>query len=62
MDADHLTLQSTSITANSAPNGGGGGIFDDSGASSVALVGTNQIFSNSGGNCAPAVTVDGCTG
>jgi predicted outer membrane repeat protein len=62
VDADHLTLQNSNITANSAPSGDGGGVYNDSGAGTVSLIGTNLISRNYGGNCAPAISVDGCTG
>ena len=56
-----MTLANNSITDNSAPSSDGGGVYNDYTAS-VALVGTNRIFWNSGGNCAPTNAVNGCTG
>jgi predicted outer membrane repeat protein len=61
-DADYVTLANNSITDNSAPSGDGGGVYNDYTAASVVLVGTNRIFWNSGGNCAPTNAVNGCTG
>jgi predicted outer membrane repeat protein len=60
--ADHLTLQNSSITSNGAPSGDGGGVYNDSTPGTVSLIGTDTITGNLGGNCAPASSVDGCTG
>ena len=60
-NASDLTVMNGFLNLNTAPDNSGGGIYNDSSAADVSMMG-NRIFGNTEDNCAPAASVEGCSG